>query len=78
MAKTFPSMTLPELEAALDSSDHKFITLVVGPRKCVGHRVRLTTRSGPVGDICCENSDGNIVGSFDRDAVRRWVHRVKC
>lgn len=69
-------MTVDELGAALDAAESmglRNITLVVGPRSYPDHRVRLTPKGGPLGDLLCENSNGDIVGSFKVKAVRRWL-----
>lgn len=53
------------------------ITLVV-PRPVSGRSdfVRLAGRSGPLGRILCENSQGHTAAQFKAAEVLRWMARV--
>lgn len=43
------------------AKDLKNVQLVL-PRKCTGQRhMRVFGRVGPLGEVCCENSDGHTV-----------------
>jgi hypothetical protein len=49
------------------------IPLVV-PRRCTGgRRMRLAGRGSPLGEVACENADGNTVCYFDPVDVLAWL-----
>jgi len=73
-------MKYEQLMLALDAGDppnKETITLVVGKRRALGSKVRLTTGGGPLGEILCVNSSGDVVGLFDRASVRKWLLSLK-
>lgn len=70
-------MTHAEIAAAcLDAiaRGHRHVKFTL-PRQPSGraYGIRLTPRSGPVGEVYCVNSEGNTVAGFDPQAVLRWV-----
>lgn len=54
--------------------DKLVITLVLPHRSCRGEQVRLCGRSGPFGDMLCDNGSGLVV-RFKAADVLKWARK---
>ena len=56
-------------------SGSRDVQLVI-PRRATGERITLAGRGSPLGEICCENNDGNTVAWFSPTEVLIWLTKI--